>query len=130
MSSPLLSATQLRNLQKIGENGMIADVEIYSKQAQAKDPSSPYGDDAVSYSATPIKVKGWLVTKPTQTQDVGAGEVQTISTHQVRVPVGTAVLAGDHVKVGGQEYVAVDATSEQTWPEWTVVFLRGYEQSG
>jgi hypothetical protein len=50
-----------------------------------------------------------------------------LATHQLRVPVGTAILPGDRVKVGGEEFVVTDATNEQSWPEWTVAYLRGYQ---
>ena len=127
MTGQLLTLSQLRKIQEIGERGMNTDVEIYSRKAFAKDPSNPYGDEDVAHENAPIKVKGWLVTKPTERLDVGGGQVRTISTHQLRVPVGTSIKAGDRVKVGGEEFIVTDATNEQSWPEWTVAYLRGYE---
>lgn len=130
MSSPsLLSLSQLRGIQKLGELGMNQVVEIYRKSDQAKDPTDPYGDDVVVYATAPIKVMGWLVTKPTERLDLGEGQVRTISTHQVRVPVGTAVLPGDRVRVVGEEFIVTDATNEQSWPEWTIAYLRGYQNA-
>lgn len=122
----LLKLSQLREIQKIGELGMNTEVQIRRRLPQAKDPSNPYGDEDV-YFADPVTVMGWLVTKPTERLDTGAGQVRTISTHQLRVPVGTSIRAGDRVAVGGEEFVVTDATNEQSWPEWTIAYLRGYE---
>lgn len=126
--SQLLTTSQLRAVQKIGERGMNVTAEIYSRAAQAKDDPTayPYGDEDVRYG-TPTTVKGWLVTKPTERMEMDAGQVQVISTHQLRVPVGTRIRSGDHVKVNDEEFVVTDATNEQSWPEWTVAYLRGYE---
>jgi len=126
MSGPLLSTSQLRSIQSMGERGMNTTVQIYSKSAYGKDPTNPYGDDDVAYGS-PATVKGWLVTKPTERLDVSSGQVQTLATHQLRVPVGTAILPGDKVTIGSEEFVVVDATNEQSWPEWTVAYLRGYQ---
>jgi hypothetical protein len=123
----LLRLSQLRGIQALGELGMNQTVEIYSKVAQAKDPANPYGDEDVVFPSTPVTTKGWLVTKPVERFDMGGGQVRTLATHQLRVPVGTAILPGDRVKVGGEEFVVTDATNEQSWPEWTVAYLRGYQ---
>ena len=123
----LLTDAQMANLQALGELGMTTTAEIYSRSAQAKDPSSPYGDDDVGYATNATVVKAWLVTKPTQELEAGEGQVRALATHQLRVPVGTSVKTGDHVKVNGVEFVVTDATTEQTWPNWTIVFLRGYQ---
>lgn len=122
----LLKPSQLQSIQKIGETGMNISVQIQRRDAMAKDPAHPYGDDIVTFGAA-ITVKAWLVTKPTERLDVGQGEVRSISTHQLRVPVGTVIRAGDKVTVGSEEFVVTDATNEQSWPEWTVAYLRGYE---
>lgn len=126
----LLSAAQLRSIQQIGESGMTTPIDIYARKPYSKDSANPYGDDIVEYETTPVSVLGWVVTKPTTTGlGEGVGQVQALSTHQARVPVGTAVRAGDHVKIEGEEFVVVDTTKEQTWPEWTVLYLRGYEDA-
>lgn len=127
--SQLLTLSQLQAIQKLGERGMNTDVAIYTKAGQAKDPEHPYGDEIVHYE-DPVTVKGWLVTRPTERLDVGASQVQTISTHTLRVPVGTHILAGDKVTIGAEEFIVTDATNEQSWPEWTIAYLRGYEKSG
>lgn len=126
----LLKLSQLRKIQAIGELGMNQVIEIYPKADQAKDPSNPYGDDIVEFASAPVTTKGWLVTKPTERFTIGEGQVRTIATHVLRVPVGTSILAGDRVKVGDEEFTVTDATNEQSWPEWTVAYLRGYERGG
>jgi len=130
--SQLLTLSQLRGIQKIGEQGMNQRVEIYHKTPQAKDPANPYGDEDVIYSteSEATVVMGWLVTKPTERIDVGSGQIQTIATHVLRVPVGTRILSEDRVKIGDEEFLVTDATNEQSWPEWTIAYLRGYERAG
>lgn len=125
MTRALLTDKQLRNIQAIGERGMNIRVDIHPRAAQTKDPDHPYGDEIIEYG-TVVSVKGWLVTKPTERLDAGGGEVRTISTHQLRVPVGTVIKAGDRVTVGTETFVVTDATNEQSWPEWTIAYLRGY----
>lgn len=122
----LLTLSQLRAIQKLGEEGMNITVEVLRRNAQAKDPTNDFGDNDVTYAA-PFSVKGWLVTKPTERLDLGEGQVQVIATHQLRVPVGTGIRPGDHVTVGDETFIAVDSTSEQSWPEWELVYLRGYQ---
>jgi hypothetical protein len=129
MTAPLLTLSQLRGIQAIGEQGMNVPVEILHKVAYAKDPLNPYGDEDVVW-ADPVTVMGWLVTKPTERIAVGAGQVQALATHTLRVPVGTDILSDDRVRIGDEEFVVTDATNEQSWPEWTVAYLRGYEPSG
>jgi hypothetical protein len=126
VSGLLLTPTQLKGIQALGEKGMNIVAYIQRKKAPAKDPSDPYGDDIVLYEAE-VAVKAWLVTKPTERQDMGAGEVRTISTHTLRVPVGTIVKTADRIRVGEETFVVTDATNEQSWPEWTICYLRGYE---
>lgn len=122
----LLTERQLRGIQALGEKGMNVPVEIRKKLSQSKDPTNPYGDEDVFY-APPVTVMGWLVTKPTERFELGGGQVRTTATHTLRVPVGTSILAEDRVTVGDEEFVVTDATNEQSWPEWTVAYLRGYE---
>lgn len=123
----LLTPSQLRGIQKIGESGMNITAVITRRQPYAKDPAHAYGDDIVTYGA-PVSVKGWLVTKPTERIALGEGQVRAISTHQLRVPVGTSIKTGDRVAVGAEQFVVTDATNEQSWPEWTIAYLRGYEE--
>jgi hypothetical protein len=122
----LLSLKELRAIQRIGVLGMNVDVEIRHRERYAKDPDNPYGDEDVTYRLTTTMVKGWLVTKPTERVEVGEGQVRVIATHQLRVPVGTSILPGDDVICGGETFTVIDATNEQSWPEWTLAFLRGH----
>jgi hypothetical protein len=129
----LLTIKQLRRLQKIGEMGMNVHVTVHRLQPQAKDPDNPYGDSDVQRVTGAVKVKGWLVTKPVERFNVGQGQVRTLSTHQLRVPVGTIIRPNDEVTVRGsglsqegERFVVTDVTNEQSWPEWTVCYLRGY----
>lgn len=123
----LLNQAQLKNIQAIGEAQMVTKALLYRKQPQAKDAADPYGDDIVTFAQSPVTVYGWLVTQPTQQMDVGEGEVRAISTHRFRVKAGTNIGTGDRLEIGDDSFIVTDATTENTWPEWQVCFLRGYE---
>lgn len=125
--SYLLKDSEMRRIQEVGELGMKTTVTLYRKKVPAKDPLNPYGDDDVLFD-NPVTIMGWLVTSPTQQYEVDAAQVQAVATHRLRVPVGTVISSGDKVSIYGVEYAVIDATTEQTWPEWTVAFLRGYEE--
>lgn len=121
----MLSLKQLREIQKIGEKMFVVYVDIYQRLPYAHDDSNPYGDDTVAFSPTRTRVKGWLVhgNAPTNMQVDGA---QIISVEQsfVRVPFGTAVKPNDKVVINNDEYICVEATTEQSWPEWLDVRLK------
>lgn len=122
----MLSLSQLRAIQKLGEKGMNIDVLIRRKSAQAKDPSNPYGDEDVVYEAisAAITVKGWLVPQLSKQLTQSGGETNATGDFKLRVPVGTDIDPEDEVVIGGETYRVVDSTNEQSWPEWTTAQLR------
>lgn len=93
-------------------------------------PSTDYGDDDVSYSASGVSsrnVKGWFYSTPTQTQVIDTGAIVTVNTYRLWVPVGTDILPGDEVVVGEAVYIVSDTTEDRTWPALLACNLRRRE---
>lgn len=120
----ILSLKQIAAIQRIGEMTFSVTCDIYKRLPYAADDTNPYGDDTITYETKYKRVKGWLV--PTASADFLTDSAQVISSGQfvLRVPVGTDVEPGDKVRIASKDYSCVDSTTEQTWPEWTIVRLR------
>lgn len=120
----MISAAQLRFIQKIGEKWMTTDVTIRHKKDPALDPSDPYGDDIVDFKPIETTVKGWLVPILSKTVDAYQSQVIAIGDFKLRLPVGTSIGPEDHVVIGGLTYGVIDTADEQTWPEWLSCTIR------
>lgn len=118
MSTPLLSASQLANIQKVGERGLQTDVTIRNRSAAAKDPSNPNGDMDVGYG-TAFSVKAWVAPFIDPNFVSEGGAIVSVGDFKLRVPVGTEIHTGDEVTIAGDVYSVVDSNFELTWPEWT-----------
>lgn len=121
---PLLTASQLAAIQRLGEQSFTVTVEIYKRQTYAADSSNPFGDDTVTFAGSPITVTGWLV--PTDSTDFGIDAAQAVSAANlvVRVPVTTDIEPGDRCVISSNTYYVSESTTEQSTPEWTIARLR------
>ena len=120
--TPLLSASQLTAIQKLGLRGMITDVTIYSHDDFALDPSNVNGDEDQSWTLQGT-VKGWLAPMLTNSFTEDVAWIASKGDYKLRVPVGTAIKPTDKVVVAGVTYSVVDSDVELSWPEWTTVRL-------
>lgn len=128
MTGPLFSNAELANLQAavVGLT-MTTDITIYHQTLiQPTVPTYDYGDDDVRYigDTTPgaaVTAVAWIVNKPSVDALDNAGMIQTISPGMMRVPIGTAVFAGDKIKIGSEEFVVIDMNADDTWPLWLKV---------
>lgn len=124
----LLSAAQLREVQKVAESGMTTPVTIYRRTAVSATAGNDYGDDDLAFDETTDSlrgtVKGWLFSTPTPVQVVDSGEVVTVNTYRLYVPVGTDIEPGDNLVIGSDTYTVSDTTGETTWPAVLGVSLR------
>ncbi len=57
----MISAKQLRQVQKLGEKFLVDTVTILHKTPAAKDASNPFGDDTLGWETSTTTVKGWVV---------------------------------------------------------------------
>ena len=120
----ILSAKQLRAVQRMGEKAMTATVVIRHRAAAGKDLSNPFGDGEVTYETTTTTVKGWLAPMLGKEFTTDIAQVVTVGDIRLRVPAGTAIDNGDEVTVEGVTYAVVETSIEQTWPEWVTAFLK------
>lgn len=123
--SPLLSATAMAAIRKVGELGMITDVQIFSESYDTGSDltDDPYGS-STSFSAVSVTVKGWLVGDWGRSRTPGVGDTNTTTNYRLRLPVGTSIKPGDRTDINGNSYYVMDAGTDQTWPEWLVCTLR------
>lgn len=118
MSIPLLSETEMDAFREVALQGMQDDVLIYRRATISTDDGMT---NEWTYLAT---AKGWVYSVPTQRQNVVSGEIATINTYRLFVPVGTNIREGDKVKINGQEFIVSDTISESTWKALLRVSLR------
>lgn len=120
----LLSDAQMAAIQKVGRSAMTMDCAIYKRQPYAHDNSNPFGDDIITYAATAVTVKGWLV--PSSNVDFSMDVLQVIASGNfiLRVPAGTDIEPRDKVVISGDTYYVSESTVEQSWPEWVTARLR------
>lgn len=92
--------------------------------------ANDYGDDEVSFSETSESVrelKGWLHSTPTPVAVEDAGQLITVNTYRLFLPVGSDILAGDEVVIGSEDYIVSDTTGESTWQALLTCSLRKRE---
>lgn len=128
---PLLSASQLANIQKVALSGMQVAVIIKRPVFGSDD----LGDDAfdedpqvVSQPSSVLRsgvLYGYLrQTGGDTTAGLDIAQVTTTSTFELGVPIGTDVVAKDIVVIGGKEYFVQDVLDDDTWPAMWNVTLR------
>ena len=125
----LLSDSQLAAIQKTAMLGMQTDVRILrSTPDTGLDlTDDPYGSSPGTPAAVtpPIGgVKGWLHSTPTPTASIDAGQLITVNTYRLWVPVDTDIRPRDRVEIGSQTYVVTDTTADSTWPALLSCSLR------
>ncbi len=101
--------------------GMVDDILVLRRTPNTDSGSAAnaYGDDAIDYIETQDShrqwVKGWLYSMPAQVQEIDSGAIITVNTYNLRVPVGTDILAGDEVVIGSDTYTVSSINEENTW---------------
>lgn len=109
MSTPLVSDSELAALRDVAEMGMQTDVAIHARSKEKTDNGQR---DMWTYSTT---VKGWLNSTPTPVITQVSGEMATVNTYRLFLPVATAIRPGDHAVIGGVTFIVSDTTGESTW---------------
>jgi hypothetical protein len=125
--SGLLTDAQLGSIQKLAMLGMQTDVTILKRTASLglETSDDPYGS-SVSFTSTSrsTTVKGMLHSTPTPVAIIDAGQLVTVNTYRLWVPVDTDVTNGDRVLIGTNTYVVSDTTADETWPAFLACSLR------
>jgi hypothetical protein len=129
MTAPFFSDSEIAEMRNIAASTLQTQVQVLRRVVSAGATSATdYGDDEVTYSRTTesrnYKVMGWFYSTPTPVQDENSGQVVTVNTYRLNVPVGTDILPGDEVVVGADHYIVSDTTEERTWAVMLVVSLR------
>jgi hypothetical protein len=109
VSAPLVSAAEMAGLRDVAEQGMQTPVIIQTRATVQSD------DGQTSTWTTTGTVMGWLYSTPTPQITLVSGEMATVNTYRLFLPVGTAIAAGDHAIIGGQTFIVSDTTAESTW---------------
>jgi hypothetical protein len=114
----LLTPKQLAAVREVAKLGMVTPVIIERRSEGTIPAGGDYGDDYLSYSETSESnrrtVKGWFYSTPSPVQQVDDGQIVTVNTYRLFLPVGTDILPGDHVHVGDAHYTVSDTTAEST----------------
>lgn len=131
-----LTPNQLTRVRDVALLGMITAVVIERRSfiADSGAPENAYGDDSLTYTVTNesrrTTVKGWFYSTPTPVQEVDNGQIVTVNTYRLFVPVGTDIRVGDHVHVETNprdDYTVSDTTGEGSWLPLLTCSLRKRE---
>jgi hypothetical protein len=121
----LLSTAQLASIRALGEQGMTTDVTIAKYvESSTSDESNPFGAAEPTYSSTTTTVKGWLLSQLDRTFSDDGLRIVAVHDMTLRVPVGTDIESRDKVTIAGVDYTVMESNTEDTWPEWTEVFIK------
>lgn len=109
MTTPLVSDSEMAALREVAAMGMQTSVSIYART----NVQTENGQESVwTLGST---VLGWMHSEPTPVITLVSGEMATVNTYRLFVPVGTAINPGDHAVIGGTTFVVSDTTVESTW---------------
>jgi len=126
-----LTEKQMDRVRDMALLGMVTPVTIERRSEVAPPVGGDYGDDFLAYTVTPesrrTEVRGWFYSSPTPEQHIDNGQVVTVNTYRLYLPVGTDVLVGDHVHVGVEDYTVSDTTAEGSWLPLLTCSLRKRE---
>lgn len=127
--SPLLTASQLAAIRELGELGMSTTVTVqrYLGSEGYDADEHPFGadDDATEQFEDPgTETVGWLRSNMGRDFDEDGSRVVAIHDFTLRVPVGTVIDSRDRVVIEGVNYTVMETNTEDTWPEWTVCYLK------
>lgn len=124
----LLTDRQMAAIQKTAMLGMQTDVQILraTPDSGLDLTDNPYGSSpGTPVDATPVGgVRGWLHSTPTPVATIDAGQLITVNTYRLWVPVDTDIRPRDRVVIGANRYVVSDTTADSTWPALLACSLR------
>jgi hypothetical protein len=121
----LLSDSQMEAIRRLGVLGMSTDVIITKYvPSSTSDESNPFGAADPTFETTTTTVKGWLVSHLDRTFDDSGTRIVAVADFTLRVPVGTDIEARDKVTIAGVDYTVMESNTEDTWPEWTEVYIK------
>ena len=143
MTLPLFTPNEIAAIQGLAKPGFQTLFRILrpaivnvDSQSPAYKPEEDFGDDElenldVDANVTPVcEVRGWLFAWPlVQNVSDGAGQIGTIDTHELRLPVGTDILAMDIAirDDNGQAFIVVSTSDDDSWPDMLRCILRRRE---
>lgn len=128
---PLLSASQMANIQKVALSGMQVPVVIKRPEFGSDDLGDDAFDEAPATVVQPSSVLregvlyGYLrQTGGDTTGGLDVGQITTSSTFELGIPIGTDVRARDIAVIGGKNYFVQDVLDDDTWPAMWNVTMR------
>lgn len=119
----LLSANELGALQYWARNGMTDTVTIQ----RPTQTDSDYGDAESLTYVTISTSPAWFRSIPTPIATAETGQLITVNTYRLIVPVGTDIMPKDQVVLGPEVFIVTDTTAESTWQAMLTVSLRRRE---
>ena len=131
MAGKLLTDNQLAAIQKTAMLGFQTEITILRSDPDAglELTDDPYGSsfgtpEAVPPPVTSGGIKGWLHSTPTPVATIDSGQLITVNTYRLWVPVDTDIRPRDRVVIGANTYVVSDTTADSTWPALLSCSLR------
>lgn len=105
----LLSPSELAALRSAAESAMATTVTILRKTNVQTENGQQSVWTAVGTA------KGMIYSGLTPVLTLNAGELASVGTIQLRVPVGTDIQPGDRAQVNGNTFTVSDTAEDDTW---------------
>ena len=118
----LLTASQMAAIRSLGVQGMITTAVI--KRYLGLSAPTTDEDPDPTYETTGTTVKCWVVARMDRDFEEDGQRIVAVHDFTVRVPVGTVIEARDMIIIEGVTCTVVESSTEDTWPEWTVVYAK------
>jgi hypothetical protein len=128
---PLLSASQLGAIQGVALSGMQTPIIIKRPVVGSDELGDDATDPAPAVVVQPdsVLVGGVLLGNLRQiggdvTGGIDVSRIQTTSTFELGLPIGTNVLTRDIAVIFGHDYIVQDVLDDETWPAMLNCILR------
>lgn len=118
----LISPSEMAALRDLAVSGMTQTFAVYHLVKATNDDGQ-----STTYPATPdFSVIGWNreITPNSMTATTNAGEIGTLETHRLLVPVGTDIRPGDKVTHGVDVFYVQHTSSSDTYQPYLSVAMR------
>jgi hypothetical protein len=109
----LVSDSQLHQLRKVVERGLVTDVTIINSVRA----DNPYSDEEWGQEPEYDRqtVKGWLREVPAGTIDVVSGVMANTGMYRLFLPLGTNIENGDRVVINDEDFIVQDTNQDSTY---------------
>lgn len=111
----LISPSELAAIQSVARSGMVGSASILTRATVVTDD----GQESI-WATSQIDVECWVYEATPLSGTLGsiAGAAGLAEQFSIRLPIGTAVYAGDQIGTAGKVYQVQSTNADSTYPAW------------